>query len=356
MASSRLLAATVLASAWALEPTALAEPTAAERATARGLMSEGRADRERGDLQGAVKAFAGADAIMHVPTTGIELARARAAVGLLVEARDTAMRVTRIPEGESEPPPFRAAREAAAALGSELDRRIPSVTIAVSGPSASAPAQVTLDGLALPAEQLGQPRKVNPGHHSVDATAAGEAYGTTRSQAHQEVDLAEGESKTVSLRVAGPEAAADPGTQPSEQAEDNEPEKQPEQAPSQPAPLSRAMVVGGFGVAGAGVVLGTVTGILALTATTSIKSSGHCYVNTCGPEEYDRIQSANTMAMISTVSFVAAGAGAVAGLVGLFLPGTGNPPTRAPSDDSTTSRSRVEPWVGIGSLGVRGRF
>ena len=46
-----------------------ADPSAADKETARALMNEGRTDRDKGDLKAAVKAFAAADALMHVPTT-----------------------------------------------------------------------------------------------------------------------------------------------------------------------------------------------------------------------------------------------------------------------------------------------
>ena len=72
---------------------ARAEPSASDKETARGLMATGRADRSNHDLAGALKAFTGADAIMHVPTTGLEVAKAQIDLGLLVEARDTALRV-----------------------------------------------------------------------------------------------------------------------------------------------------------------------------------------------------------------------------------------------------------------------
>ena len=43
---------------------------------------------------------------MHVPTTGYEVAHQEAALGMLVEARDMALRVTRLPAEAHEPAPF----------------------------------------------------------------------------------------------------------------------------------------------------------------------------------------------------------------------------------------------------------
>ena len=87
-----------------------AEPTAAEKVTARGMMDEGHARRDAGDHKAALAQFQGADAIMHVPTTGLEVAREQVALGQLVEARDTLQRVIRTPATGDEPEAFRTAR------------------------------------------------------------------------------------------------------------------------------------------------------------------------------------------------------------------------------------------------------
>jgi hypothetical protein len=195
---------------------------------------------------------------------------------------------------------------------------------------------------------------VNPGHHTVQAGAF-----------ERQVDLEEGDAKKVALDAqatgAQPPAAGQaepPATEPgagasSEHTEPANDGTAPADAPaSGRSAVANVLTYGGFGVAGAGVILCAVTGLITLTTTSSIKSSGHCYGDTCGPEEYDRISTANTTATISNVSFAVAGAGAVAGLVGLLLPKTGG----SPAGDAGRSTSRIEPWLGIGSAGVRGSF
>jgi hypothetical protein len=350
MASERGVAAAVLAAACALAGPALAEPTAADKDTARGRMAEGRADREKGDLAGALKAFAAADAIMHVPTTGLELARAQAAVGQLIEARETAARVTRTAERPNEPAPFRAARQAATSFDGELEPRIPSLTIVVRDGAGHARPQVKLDGVVVPPEQLGQPRKVNPGHHTVESFAGGDAAGAKAAGDVQSVDLAEGESKRVALGAPAPESPAVP--EPSAA----EPAPEAEAPPPSGSPLSPALMYGGFGLAGAGVLLGSITGFVSLSQATSIKSSGQCLGNSCTSQEHGAIESANTMATISTISFAAAGVGALAGVVGLLLRGPGDHPSPSPAEAPASATSRVEPWLGLGAAGVRGSF
>jgi hypothetical protein len=342
LSARRRIACSLVLAALACTGNALADPTAADKETARGLMAEGRAARDKGDLQGALKAFAAADAIMHVPTTGLELARAEAALGQLVEARDTALRVTRIPESPKEPAPFKAAREAASSLNDELEPRIPSLKILVTGVPEGYRPRVTLDGAIVPPELLGQSRKVDPGHHALVAKA-----GTAEGK--QEIDVAEKESKEISIELPAqapppPEASAAPAEQPA----------QPAAPAPEPFVLARAMVYGGFGLAGAGIVLGSITGIVSLSTTNGIKNSGQCVGDTCGPAEYNDISSANAMATISTVSFAAAGVGVVAGVVGLLL----QSPHAPANPDVQTARVEpsVVPWVGVGSAGVSGRF
>ena len=81
-----------------------------ERETARALMDEGDKKAGAGDHAAALKAYKAAYALIAVPTTGIAVAKEQAAVGQFVEARDTALAVTRYPQDAKESAPFRAAR------------------------------------------------------------------------------------------------------------------------------------------------------------------------------------------------------------------------------------------------------
>jgi len=346
--ASRLLFVPLVAASLAFASVASAGPSAADKETARGLMAQGRAARQKGDVQAALKAFEAADAIMHVPTTGLELARSQEAAGLLVEARDTALRVMRSPEKPGEPAPFKRAREEAGTLDSDIEARIPSLTIDVKNVPDGQTATVTLDGNELPSALIGEPRKLDPGHHVVVAKA-----GTAEGK--EEVDVAEKETKTVTVTLPAQQApaAAAPASEPATA-------EAPPPPPAQPAGrsgTSKVLMFGGFGLAGVGVVAGTVTGILTMSKTNGIKNSPWCSGNQCNPYEHSDIQSAKTMATISTVSFIAAGAGAVVGVVGL-LTGKSSSDSTEPSEPAgdQDQSARIEPWVGLGSMGVRGRF
>ncbi len=363
-----LLPASLLCATLAVSTSAFAnEPSAADKETARGLMAEGRADRDKNDLNGALKAFAGADAIMHVPTTGLELARAQAAVGQLVEARDTALRVARSPEKPGEPAPFKAARDTASQLTDQLEARIPSLTVNVKNVPSGMTATLTIDGVDVPSEVIGQPRKLDPGHHVVEAKA-GTAYGK------QEVDVAEKDSKEVSIELPAQSAAPAAGGATDTAASDTS-QQQPEQSaePQGRSGGSKVMIFGGFGLAAVGVIAGSVTGLMSMSKTSSIKSSGNCQTINGNPvcntnSEDSDISSAKTLATISTISFIAGGVGAAVGVIGLFVGGGSSgepastspaqPPSDAPASDEQSSRLHVHvtPWIGLGSAGLSGTF
>src|SRR5262249_29380095 len=131
MASSSVKSALSFALlALSISSTALAaEPTAADKETARKFMAEAREKRAANDHKGALQAFQAADAIMHVPTTGLEVARTHAALGQLVEARENALRVARSTPEPDEPAPFKRAREEATQLVDDLGKRIPTITV-----------------------------------------------------------------------------------------------------------------------------------------------------------------------------------------------------------------------------------
>jgi hypothetical protein len=320
---------------------AAASPAAAEKETARGLMADGRAARARGDVAAAMKAFAGADAIMHVPTTGLELARMQAAAGLLVEARDTALRVTRMPEEAGEPPPFRQARSGAGLLESELEGRIPSIRVTVkSAPDGKRPL-VSLDDIEMPAEVLEQALRVDPGHHKVTARA-----GTIKVE--QEVVIAESESKDVAIELPRDSDSGGPVSLPFPSAVSRTTEHLAPNDKTRPGSRSMpALAISGFSVAGTGALTGLVAGLVAIGKTSAVRSSGECQDagTLCNPSVAGAVRSAQTTSTLSDVAFAVAGCGAVAGVAGLLL---------GPSSPRTTSG--IEPWFGPGALGFRGRF
>lgn len=150
---------------------ALAEPSAADRDTARSLMKHGDEKFAVRDFAGALKAYQSAHAIMQVPTTALAVAKARKELGQLIEARDTLVQIAPLPRDASETPALARAREEAAALAQVLAERIPSVVVTIDGPSDGV--EVRVDSEVLPPAMLGAPRKLNPGSHVITASSGG---------------------------------------------------------------------------------------------------------------------------------------------------------------------------------------
>ncbi len=302
--------------------------SAADKETARSLMDQGNDLRDKGNLKDALSRFEAANQIMHVPTTALEVARTQVALGLLVEARDTLAQIISSVPAPREPVQFRDARAEAQKLDSSLEARVPTVTVAVSGAREGATVSLSVDGVAVPAAVIGLPRRINPGHHVMVAT-------TSSSEGRAEVDLQEGEKKDVSITLA---TVAKPQTT----------ETTTEEQPPAPAPephRSYVLPIVLFSIGGASLIAGGVTGALMLGQQSSLSTS--CPNHICPPSQYGTLDSANTLAMISTVTFIAGGVGVAAGIVALIV---GKPSAAAPSQASIT------PWVGVGSAGVRGTF
>jgi len=112
-----------------------------------------------------------------------------------------------------------------------------------------------------------------------------------------------------------------------------------------------------FGVGGAGLILGGIAGIAALSDHSSIAKD--CPGGTCpadNPHTSD-ISAYHTMGTLSTVGFIVAGVGAAAGVVLLVTQPKGSgdsaPPSSAPAPATGV---RLYPVVGVGSAGVLGTF
>jgi hypothetical protein len=298
---ARALCAGLLATALAVPSRASADPSLSDRETARSLMDDGDAKRDKGDHRGALKSYEAADAIMHVPTTGLEVARAQAQLGLLLEARETLGRVVRSPPKPGEPAPFSAARKAAEALSADLAARIPSVTVLVTNAEASQPAQIAVDGEAVPLAASQAPRKVNPGRHTVVVRS-----GAVEKTAEVVVNERDARTVTIDLRPRASGAAA-------------KDEAEPKASPGGASNLPKALAIGGFSLGALGIGVGAVTGLISLGKISDAKKE--CAGNVCPTRLQSDVDSARSLGLVSTIAFVAGGVGLGVGVVGVFMMG-----------------------------------
>lgn len=270
-----------------------AQPSPAERETARNLMNEGDRLRSAGDLRGALSRFQAAHAIMHVPTTGLDVARTQAQLGLLVEARSTATEVMHSPVAADEPRVFAQARTAASELATELEAQVPALKTVVS-PS-DAEYTLAIDGVTLPAAARGVAFRANPGPHSVRIEAAGHAPES------RQVTLVEGQTQTLAV-VLNPLPASTPALQPAAAvaASPSPPQPSGPRDFEDPAGPGRVRGIVGLSVGGASLVVGAVTGVLSITKTNHIKK--FCDPSGCDASQSDALSSAETLANVANVT------------------------------------------------------
>jgi len=334
---------------------AQAQVSAADRETARSMMQEGRDLRDKGDIKGALQRFKSADDIMHVPTTSLEVARTQVSLGLLIEALDNDRAIHKTPALAEDPAPFKDARLKADELDAQVEGKVPSLTISVSGAAEGETPAISVDGVSLPAAVASVPRKVNPGHHVVTARAVS-------GQAKAEVDVAEGEKKDVALVLASG------GESP--EGENPQADQGPE-ASHNVVHTPGAVTYAGIVVGGLGLVTGAITGVLTLSKASSVKNECKVNMMCTSNQGISDLNAGNSLATISTIGFAVAGAGAVVAVVSLIVghrapattPASTSPtdPEAAPGGDAapppaTESHLHVTPWVGVGSAGLFGTF
>jgi hypothetical protein len=352
MIANRLLRAALFLTATLVPAAAAAQPSDADRATARILAQEGRDALKSKDYAVAADRFTRADAMVHAPTLLLDLARARAGLGQLIAAQEVYSRILRegVPPGS--PPVFQKALDTARDELDALTPRIPSVTIDVKG---TVSAVVTLDAAPLPAAALGVKRAVDPGKHVVRAQAGGFV------PAEATFTVAEGKTESITLTLV-PEAApavVPPPPKPVPVAPPPPPPVAPVvlgPPPPRPAPPPEAQAhrhpraaagIVALGVGGAGLVLGGVTGALFLARRSDLQAGG-CQNGLCPVSEQGTLSDYRLYGTLSTVGFGVAAVGVVSGAVLLLTA----PKVKVTVTGSTT----ITPAFGPGYLGVRGGF
>jgi hypothetical protein len=190
-------------------PSAFADPTPEDVATAKALVRTARELRAAGEHPAALDKYRAAYALVPTPITGIELAEELASNGLLVDGREMFLTVAKMPAKDGEKREYTEARAKAAERANELGPRIPTLIVRVHPSVVAGDVHVSIDGREIPAAALGLPRKVNPGEHALSVrVGAGAPFEST-------VTMVEAETREVVLKPASVDAKAGEAVVPS---------------------------------------------------------------------------------------------------------------------------------------------
>lgn len=222
-------------------------------------------------------------------------------------------------------------REVAQRERARILPQVPYLTIVVSADTLRT-SSVRRDGELLPANALGTEVPVDPGEHVIDFE------GPDGSHAQQRIVLGKGEHKTIVVGFAGPRQPA--------------PAKLPRNdvgpAPQQPGHTVTPWIYLAGGVGAAGILTGSVAGILALRDSGVVHDE--CSGRACSQRGKDAADAARLEATVSTIGLGVGLAGVVATTI-VYLADSGSTPARvaAPKRWSVVA---ISPSV----LGVGGAF
>jgi hypothetical protein len=298
------------------------EPSAADMATARNALRDGLALREANDLPGALGRLTTAWDLVQTPVTGFELGKTHLMLGHVLQAHELFVKVGRMPTALEESSRSSTAREEAGRLATDLEPRIPSLRIHVTVPAgATAVLRVDDELVALAGPVI--PRAVDPGAHQIVARAG------DGPEQRVVVELKEGETKDVELapKWVPPKVPA-AGTGPALYVRQTNP-----------------LVFVGFGAAGVGLVLTTVS--LALAADASARVRSRCGDSFC-PDTVDQVngpaRERGGWLVVAAVSSIAAGSFLTMGIISATRP------------VRVKLVGGLEPFVGPTGAGLAGRF
>jgi hypothetical protein len=325
--SPRILSLALAAVLLSAASPARAQPVdAASRSTARKLGVEAAKLFEAGDYAAALDKFNTADSLVPAPTLGLYAARCMVKLGRIVEASERYLEVTRMQLDKHALPVMRKAQAEAVAERERLLPTIPTLEVRLEGPFGDG-VDVTVADKPLLSTLIGVKRPVNPGRYRVEGKRADTSV-------VEEVRVVAGAPARVILKL--PPLPPPPGPR---------------------MPLLRKLGWAAIGVAGAGVVTGSVAGLVAVAKGQSLLLNCPNHVCT-NPADFSGTASYDAARAASTAGFVIGGIALAAGIPILVV----SPkveyayPDGRPAPAPKDNRASVEPWVTWGGAGVRGFF
>lgn len=298
---------------------------------ARSFANGAADDLEASRFQDALEKAKRAEQLYHAPPHLLMMAEAYEGLGRLVEALDTYERLAAEPLSPTAPAAFRKAREVGAKKEQHLLSRVPSILVDITG-APSEDAKASVDGRTITLRS-GVATRLDPGKHTVRVETEGfkphevivvlaERGGVTKVPIQLEVDNAR-RTPNANLDESNHESSAQRFVAPT-------------------------VITLGLGTAA--LTAGIVTGLLSISKVNELEGkclagSNHQY--RCSTQFEPLMNETRRLSDISTSTFVVGG---VAIGVGITLLIAGRPRR------TTNSAFHVEPIVGLGEFGIRGKF
>jgi hypothetical protein len=297
-------------------PAATAAPSLEQVEAARTPFRESRELYRAGKLSEAVARMLDAYEVASTPVIALEAGRLLVEAGRLVRARDLLRGVAGLPASPRESEAGRDARRSAALLATELDARIPKISL-VERPAG---VDVLLDGKPFSPADSAAWQGIDPGGHTIVVSLDDRACTSIA------IALAEGQVRTIDLRDAAracrPASSAAPPPPASEAAR-----TAVDEPPSRPAPTrpSAAWRWGGAALAGAGVAAVGAGMYVVFHAKSDYDSvSAGCTPGGCDADAFNVRHAAHEQANVATVVAGIGVAAIAGGLLWLVLGRPGN--------------------------------
>ena len=306
---------------------------AATRSAGRKLAQDGVALLQQGKAEQASEKLEKAYQLLPVPSVALWSGRALVARGNWVEASERYVEASRLTGFKGDQQVQLQAQQDAARELESLTPRIPTLVIAVVLGQAERPV-VTLDGKPVPTALLGEEQPVNPGTHQINVT-----LGTK--QVSRQVTLAEAEKKHESITLDEPASQASSATPP--------PGATPERDEgAKHSGMQRTLGFVALAAGGAGLIVGGVSGGLALGKHSALQDGGQCAGDQCLPGARTDVSSLDTLRAVSTIGFIAGGVLASTGVVLLL--------TTKPESTARAAGPRFALRVAPASVTLSGAF
>jgi hypothetical protein len=288
------------------------ELTIEQRATAARLADEGMALFDKEDFTGAVDRFEKAGEIVRIPTILLQHGRALERLGRWVQAVEKFREVAAAPITATTPWQHRSAKVEGEKELARLEPKIPRLRFLI-GPPSPDPTEITIDGRGIGAVGTSSV-PVDPGDHVVEAKRPDGTFARVTVTAKPEAVA------LVELELERPA--------PTSQAT-------PEDRGMHPIELAGWIAIG---VGGASALLGTATGIAAITLAEDLDE--RCPDRRCAPPVHEDVGTYDALRWTSGVTLFAGIAIAGGGVAAVLL-------SPEPARDVV-----FRPWVGPNVAGV----